>query len=231
VPLLAPLRAARNDVEAARLRLLQWDRRVSADSTAAALYVFWEEALGRLLSEKHLGPDLVNDYLGRAGLSVMPLLQPTPAWFDGTPAAARDRLMLDALAVAVDRVRTAGAKQDPPTWGDVHALMFKHPLAITQAGRARFDIGPFALSGYSGTVLSTFPATDVAGGASFREIVDVSDWDRSVWTQAPGQSGSPGSPHFADLARPWSSGTYFQMAFSTAAVEASTEAVLTLRPR
>ena len=73
VPLLAPLRAVRNDVEAARLRLLQWDRRVSADSTAAALYVFWEEALGRLLSEKRLGPDLVNDYLGRAGLSVIPL--------------------------------------------------------------------------------------------------------------------------------------------------------------
>ena len=61
----------RNDVEAARLRLLQWDRRVSADSTAAALYVFWEEALGRLLSEKRLGPDLVNDYLARAGLSVI----------------------------------------------------------------------------------------------------------------------------------------------------------------
>jgi penicillin amidase len=231
VPLLAPLRAPRNDVEAARLRLLQWDRRVSADSTAAALYVFWEEALGRLLSERRLGPDLVNDYLGRAGLSVIPLLKPTPVWFDGDPGASRDRLLLDALAVAVDRVRAAGAKQDPPTWGDVHALMFRHPLAITQAARDRFDIGPFALSGYAGTVLSTFPATDVAGGASFREIVDVSDWDRSVWTQAPGQSGSPGSPHFADLARPWSSGTYFQMAFSAAAVDACTEAILTLRPR
>jgi penicillin amidase len=156
-----------------------------------------------LVAERRLAPDLVNDYLARAGLSISSLLKPTRAWFDADPAAARDRLLLDALAVAVDRVRTSGAKQDAPIWGDVHALTFKHPLAITRAGRERFDVGPFALSGYSGTVLSTYPVADVAGGASFREIVDVSDWDRSVWTQAPGQSGSPGSPHFADLARPW----------------------------
>jgi penicillin amidase len=231
VPLLAPLRAARNDVNAARQRLLQWDRRVSADSTAAALYVFWEEALARLLAERSLAPDLANDYVARTALSVLSLLKPTSAWFDADAAAARDRVLLDALAVAVDRVRATSAKRDGPIWGDVHELIFKHPLAITRAGRERFDVGPFALSGYSGTVLSTFPVADVAGGASFREIVDVSDWDRSVWTQAPGQSGSPGSSHFADLAKPWSSGAYFQMAFTTAAVEANTEAVLTLQPR
>ncbi len=231
VPLLAPLRDPRNEVEAARLQLLQWDGRVSADSPAAALYVFWEDALGRLLPEKHLTPDLLKDYVSRAGLSVAPFLKPTAAWFDGDPAATRDRLLLDALAAAVDRMRAAGTTHGPPTWGAVHALIFKHPLAITQAGRERFDIGPFSLSGYSGTVLSTFPSTDVAGGASFREIIDVSDWDRSVWTQAPGQSGSPGSPHFADLAQPWASGAYFQMAFSAEAVDANADTILMLQPR
>jgi penicillin G amidase len=231
VPLLAPLLASRNDVEAARQRLLQWDRRVSADSTDAALYVFWEEALARLLAERHLGPDLLNDYLARAVLPITALIKPAAAWFDGEPSAARDRLLLDGLAIAADRLRAANPKKDPSAWGDLHTLTFKHPLAITRAARERFNFGPLALSGYSGTVLSTSPVRDVAAGASFREIVDVSDWDRSVWTQAPGQSGEPGSPHFADLARPWSMAEYFQMAFSAAAVEASTEATLILRPR
>jgi penicillin amidase len=231
VQLLSSLHPSRDDVEAARRRLLEWNRRVSADSTEAALYVFWEEALGRLLGARYLGPDLLNDYLARAVLPVTTLVNPTPAWFDGNPAAARDRLLVDGLAVAVDRLRAAGAKKEATVWGDLHSLIFKHPLAITRTGRERFNIGPLALSGYSGTVLATYPAQDVAGGASFREVVDVSDWDRSVWTQAPGQSGEPGSPHFGDLARPWSTGMYFQMAFSAAAVEASTEATLMLQPR
>lgn len=231
VPLLVPLRATRNDVEASRQRLLQWDRRVSADSTEAALYVFWEEALARLLAERHLEPDLRNDYLARTVLSVPALTKPTAMWFDSAFGAARDRLLVEGLAIAVDRLRAAGAKRDAAVWGDLHSLTFKHPLAITRAARERFNIGPLPLSGYSGTVLSTFPPQDVGAGASFREVVDVSDWDRSVWTQAPGQSGEPGSPHFADLAGPWSMGAYFQMAFSTAAVASSAEATLVLRPR
>ena len=86
------------------------------------------------------------------------------------------------------------------------------------------------MAGYAGTLLSTFPALEVTGGASFREIVDVAVWDRSLWTNAPGQSGSPGSRHFADLARSWSTGQYFPMSFSEAAVGAAAESTLTLSP-
>jgi penicillin amidase len=37
-------------------------------------------------------------------------------------------------------------------------------------------------------------------GASFRMIVDVGRWDRSLAINTPGQSGDPGSPHYRDLA-------------------------------
>jgi penicillin amidase len=110
-------------------------------------------------------------------------------------------------------------------------LTFQHPLAITQAARRRFNIGPFEQPGYSGTLLSTFPALDVSGGASFREIIDLAAWDRSVATNAPGQSGAPGTSHFADLAKPWAAGEYFPLAFTDTAVQANTESVLTLQPR
>ena len=69
------------------------------------------------------------------------------------------------------------------------------------------------------------------GGASFREVIDLADWDRSVATSAPGQSESPASPHFADLAKLWAAGDYFPLAFSDAAVGANAEATLTLTPR
>ena len=116
-------------------------------------------------------------------------------------------------------------------WGRLHTLTFRHPLAISPAARSRFNIGPFELAGYAGTVLSTYPAEDVSGGASFREIIDLAAWDRSVATNAPGQSGAPGARHFADLAKPWAAGEYFPLAFTDAAVQANTESVLILQPR
>jgi penicillin amidase len=231
VPLLDSLRAGTGDVERARQQLLQWDRRVAADSAAAALYVFWEEALGRKLADGRVQGRLADDYIARAGVSVAALTKPSGAWFDADPVAARDRLLLEALAAAVDRVRATRQDQREPTWGSLHQVIFKHPLAITSSARRRFNVGPFELAGYAGTLLSTFPARDADHGPSLREIVDVAGWDRSLWTNAPGQSGAPGSRHFADLAKPWSLGEYFQMAFSDEAVRAVAESELVLQPR
>jgi penicillin amidase len=68
-------------------------------------------------------------------------------------------------------------------------------------------------------------------GATFSAIFDLGSWDRSIATNAPGQSGVAGSPHFKDLARGWSSGEYFQLPFSDEAVNAVAESTLTLLPR
>ena len=236
IPLLTPLHADRNEVEASRQLLVQWDRHVAADSGAATLYVFWEEALARTLAEARIAPALVDEYVARVGVPVAALTKPSDVWFDGDPTSARDRLLLDSLAAAVDRARRAPSADHVapmvlPPWGRLHLLTFRHPLAITQAARGRFNVGPFEQAGYSGTVLSTFPGLDVSGGATFREIADLADWDRSVVTNAPGQSGAPGSSHFADLAKPWAAGEYFPLAFTDAVVQANTEAVLTLHPR
>jgi acyl-homoserine lactone acylase PvdQ len=68
------------------------------------------------------------------------------------------------------------------------------------------------------------------GGASFREIIDLADWDRSVATSTPGQSGQPGSPHYGDLLPLWAEGRYFPLVFSREAVEANTVNRLVLQP-
>jgi penicillin amidase len=72
------------------------------------------------------------------------------------------------------------------------------------------------------------PAADV--GASFSEILDVANWDRSAVANAPGQSGAPRSAHFSDLAKMWAAGEYFPLVFSDAAVQANMESTLTLEP-
>jgi penicillin amidase len=232
VPLLGRLRAGRPDVEDARGRLLRWDRRLTVDSDAATIYALWEPRLLRALARLAVPSALVDDFVARARDVLVPVLtKPPRAWFGPTTGAARDALLLTALADAVDAARQR-QKDGPPPWGRLHQALFRHPLAVTGTARARFNVGPFERPGYADTVMST-AGVDVEqnSGASFSAVFDVADWDRSAATNAPGQSGSPGSPHFADLATRWAAGEYFPLLFSEGAVQAAAEATLTIVPR
>jgi penicillin amidase len=68
-------------------------------------------------------------------------------------------------------------------------------------------------------------------GASFREILDLSDWDKSVAVNVPGQSAQPGSPHYGDLLPLWASGQYFPLLFTRKAIEAQSKDKLILLPK
>ncbi len=224
IPQLATVHAQRPDVEEARQRLIAWDRRVSADSAAATLYVFWERALRRALANAELPPALAREYLPAAEARNLPL-----------PALVSASVLADALASALEEIRAATGSATARPWGAVHTLLFRHPLGVTAAARHRFNVGPFPLAGYDATVMASDgnggPGIDPARGASYRQIVDVADWDRMMATNAPGQSGSPSSPHFADLAKRWAAGQYFPLVFSAGAVGAGAETTLVLVPR
>jgi penicillin G amidase len=141
-------------------------------------------------------------------------------------------LLIAALTTAVqDLKQKCGADMSHWTWGSLHSATFRHPLAVDDQRAALFNVGPIARAGYGLTPFSTggreFSQT---AGATYREILDVSDWDKSVATSAPGQSGQPGSPHFADLAQLWADEQYFALPYSDSAVSAAAEATLTVVP-
>jgi penicillin G amidase len=69
-----------------------------------------------------------------------------------------------------------------------------------------------------------------AYGASYRQVIDLGNWDNSTMTNTPGESGVPGNRHYQDLLIPWSKGEYHPMPFSRKAVEAAAEEYLTLAP-
>lgn len=232
VPLLASVVPDRADLDEVRQRLLRWDRRISAESEEATMYVAWERQLRHRLAALRLRSDLADEYLRRTTRTLVPALtEPSRVWFDGEVRTSRDRLLLEALAAAVDELRGASSNERP-AWGRVHMVTFAHPLGISDRPARRFNIGPFAAGGYSETVLSiSSPGRGPSIGPSFRAIFDLGDWDRSLAMNAPGQSGSPGSPHFGDLAAGWAAGQYFPLAFSDRAVQANAQNTLMLVPR
>lgn len=233
VPLLAGLRSERTEVEEARQGLLRWDRQVASHSPDATVYVTWERELARRLAALRLPPDLADRSARFTAQALVPaLLEPSGAWFDGVPATSRDVLLLDALAAAVADIRGRSSEGERLIWGKLQAVTFAHPLAVSDPARRRFNIGPFPASGYEETVLSISAGGAGRGiGPSFRAIFDLGEWDRSLGLNAPGQSGSPGSPHFGDAGKAWAAGEYFPLVFSDRAVEANAQSTLVLVPR
>lgn len=141
------------------------------------------------------------------------------------PAAARSArdparlqpLVEPALAGALEAL-AADLGDDPSSWrwGRIHRSEFPHSLV------AAWDLPAAERAGGAGTVAAT--------GATYRHIVDFSDLDGSVFTNAPGQSGRAGSPYYGNLVEPWGAGEYFPLLFTRAAVEAETLHRLRLVP-
>lgn len=213
-------------------RLARWDKVVSKDSSEAALYEVWlsriPEAFVARQPEK--ARPLLKSVVERE--SLLPLLRnPTPRWFGEDPRAGRDAVLVESLRQAVaETFRLLGDDPAKWRWGALHRTGFKHPLAALD--EKRFGLPVFEMGGDGSTVhVTTGGAFDVSHGASFREILDVADWDRSVATSVPGQSGQPGSPHYGDLLPLWAEGRYFPLLFSREKIEAASKERLVLEPR
>jgi len=111
-------------------------------------------------------------------------------------------------------------------WGRLHQLTLTHPL-----GKTEWQLGPVARPGDAATVNATSGTSfRQTNGASWREIIDVGDWDRSVMTNVPGESGDPSSRHYSDLLQDWAAGKYHPLPFSRKAVEAAKEETIVLLP-
>jgi penicillin amidase len=119
------------------------------------------------------------------------------------------------------------------SWGRLHHALFAHPLTALEKPETRWDVGPLPVGGSAASVMHAEYRTDtfrLTHGASFRMVVDVGDWDKSVFINVPGQSGDPRSPHYADLAPVWGAQDHVPMLYGRAAVDAATETVITLSP-
>jgi penicillin amidase len=121
------------------------------------------------------------------------------------------------LVKAIDKLaKDQGADWSQWRYGRMHERDFPHPFVEA------FDLPTVERSGGNGAV--------GADGASYREIMDVANWDRSVVTNVPGQSGQPESPYYGNLLPLWDKGEYFPMVFTRARVEQEAAHKLLLKP-
>ena len=222
--------------EPALAMLRGWDGRLDADSGPAALYqILWRELGNRMLAA--IVPERARELVKEIAPSVLlGLLAHPDRRLGPDPAAARDALFDGALAAAWTQAREQ-LGPDPAAWrwGSLHQVRIQHPLSRIPAIAAAFPpIEGEGSGGDSYTVMARWlrgaPAWQVAGGASYLQVIDVGAWDNSLMLNLPGNSNDPRSPHYRDLYAPWIRGEMQPMLFSRAAVDARATGRTILRP-
>lgn len=191
-------------VERARALLAAWDGMLNKDSTAAALYT--------TIADERPGGTAAGAPTGGRGRGGSAL-----AAIRANQEDDGGRRVEAAIANAIDTLNSSlGADWNTWRYGRVHLRRFPHPFVNA------FDLPTHETSGGAGTV--------AADGASYREILDVADWDRSIATNTPGQSGQPASPYYGNLLPMWANGEYFPLVYSRPAVDREKAHRLVLRP-
>lgn len=242
IALLKPLRSTDANTTAALSLLTRWDARETPESAATALFEVW--------MARHLGVAFKDAVLSAAAAGIIAQpnieavingLENPSVHFGKNAMKKRDQVMLVSLKAAFESLqqlyRMNGRSADSSLWhwSDLHYALLEHPLAnaVDTATKAKLNVGPMAKAGGANTLnVSSYNAATFqqTGGASFRIVVDVGNWDQSRAVNTPGQSGNVDSPHYRDLAEKWSKGEYFPLLYSRKMIEDAAEQRFELQP-
>ncbi len=231
VPLLSKLEIEEGRVAKAIKTLSEWDFILDKNSSEAAIYVTWENAL----------KDEYFDYFPDAeaeqvieSISLAKLIgwimEPGARWGkDG--AARRDDYLIGTLTSALASLSdTLGDDMADWSYGGLNYkhVRLVHPLGkvVNAQLREKLNTDWAPRGGNQYTPGATGSSLNQSHGATFRYIVDVNDWDASVGANSPGQSGDPESPYYDNLFKPWANDEFFTVPYSREKVDAQSERLI-----
>ncbi len=143
----------------------------------------------------------------------------------------------DAIAEAL--VAAAGAARemhgpDPENWrwGAEHAVAWTHNLGRDPGFAEVVNLGEIEMGGDATTPFNTQTERGAASthGVSYRQIFDLADLNAAQICIPPGNSGQPGSPHYADHLERWRNVEYHPLLVNWDDIDRAAEAVLQLEP-
>ncbi|UUL82952.1 penicillin acylase family protein [Sphingomonas qomolangmaensis] len=214
---LIPARVSAAAMPAAAM-LRGWDGQLGAGSAAGALFQILWAGLGKRVLDvvvpveaRELVPSIAAGELIRLFRARGPDMA---------------KLFDEALVAAWDEAkRLMGDDPAAWRWGSLHQVRIAHPLARLPAIAAAFPTIEGGQSpGDNYTVNARWVAANrgyrTSGGASYLQVIDVGDWDNSLYLNLPGQSADPRSPHYPDHYAPWITGRMRKLPFSRGAVDA-----------
>lgn len=206
-------------------RMATWDGLYAIDAKAPVLLEAMQATMAPMVYEA-LGESDVFDVIRRW------------SWFRYKLAADIRRLTPEQLRAILPAASEAAATADAAfaTWGDMHRLQLRHPLANAPVLGQRYVFADIAAGGSNETVMKSShnPTTErhaTTYGSQARQINDMADMDANWFVLLGGQDGWINAEGFADQMPLWQSGGYIQIPLSRAAVEESFTNVTILTPK
>jgi penicillin G amidase len=193
-------------------RLQNWDFHMDADKVEPLLFTAWLRAFARSVLTSRVG-DAAADYWDLKPEVMFNVLTQRPGWCaePDKPADTCSIRLSQALDTALDELRHSyGDEMAQWQWGRAHIAYFPNavfervPLLRdwlrvtipTPGGYDTVNRGPSQIRDDAAPYEQRF-------GAGLRIITDMAAPQDSQMMTAPGQSGNPLSPHYADLLARW----------------------------
>lgn len=192
------------------LQLLQaWNGVTDRHSVAATIFAYWYRELTQM-PVKQLG--FVQQW--REPLFIKQQLVSNGVYCRDQNASCQDYLSQTLQTVVQKLAATLGSNPQVWNWSKIHRALFDAPAlgkskAIgwiwqrqidTAGGLYTVDVGTYGTDSYY-----------QIDGPSYRQIVDLSNLDHSLYQQTLGQSGNVGDKHYDDLMSMWRNGIYLPM--------------------
>ncbi|MFQ6037257.1 MAG: penicillin acylase family protein [Candidatus Aminicenantales bacterium] len=234
-PFFSEMSVLPRDLEEAGGMLRAWNFQVNSGS-AAALY----EAFMNFLPEEVFRDELGEDFQAfdllfrRKTAGVLRIARdPDSHWFDDKTTEDRETradIVVRTLRRAYEGLRKTHGPPEEWDWSRMNAVRFPHAL-----GRVPvlwfFNLKSSPQGGDAFTVKVNYRTQwETTWSASYRQIIDLSDWDRSVCVLTSGQSGHFMSRFYRNQKPLWVFGEYHPMAFSQEAVSAQAAGTLAFLP-
>jgi len=225
--------------ERALAQVQAWDGIHSTDSPGAAVLAVFAQELTRAILADELGEDVCRDFGVQYPTLQTLLADANNPWLDDVTTAAietRREIVQRAFDETANRLsELLGNRPEKWAWGQLHTATFVND-PVGQSGIAILEQlvnrGPFPMAGTGYTINNTgynnqFQQRTVA---SYRQIVDLSDWTNCRSQHTTGQSGQPMYKHYADMIQAWREVRHHPMLFTRAQVEAEQASLLILQP-
>ncbi|HEX5690063.1 MAG TPA: penicillin acylase family protein, partial [Roseiflexaceae bacterium] len=223
--------------------LRDWDGTIAADSAQAALFEAWYNQIPAHIFADELGDELWDGYADEKDMIAIVvaglLEQNSKAWCDDirTPqpedcATALGGALFDALADMSQRQGSDDFRSW--RWDRVHQARFPHN-PFDQVGALKPIFSRSIPNGGDGFTVDVAPIrrTDLYNQyhvPSYRQIVDLSNWDASRFIHTGGQSGQVLSGGYSSFLQRWQRVEYLPMRYGTEALNTAAAARLILEP-
>ena len=207
--------------------LKDWNGIADADSPEVSFLEETRRAAITIVLEPYLGKD-TGLYSWRKTAFLQKILTERPAKWLPVGYKTYDELLAAAADRAVARLAELSNKSrvDDWAWKRFDGLDMVHPLGRTGLLKTFLSITD---KPQSGTAYSPRAATKHHGPA-MRFVANLGNWDESIMLIAGGQSGQPGSAHYADQFPYWYEGRPIYQPFSDPAEVTARKHTLTLKP-